>query len=450
MSRMPRRISRRSGRQIAVFGLLFVSILMFASEIEAQRRGGGMRGGGRMNTGGGVSRGGPARGGSVRHERSGGSYRSGQNNRGSSRDYKGSRQRDGGGLGDRDREFGQREPGEQGRPAERPGGRLEGDNGLRPEAGNRVGTPGSEKRTPDGYVIKDRGNRSSGADSRNRSRDSDASRARASAQNGGVAKYRNSHCNGSRCYGGRSRARRRYYNRHSYYYYPYYYGWYSCPPRGMSTWHNRYGTPVYGCANVIVISTTISMGGGPSETDYKTYNSLTPTSSLTASEASVSSAPVLMYEAADDVPVYRTTYKPSGVNFSEKDGMYYWAPGPSGESEDAEKWNAAAAGMKEPTANSTVITYTVGDRIVYLTNEEPLPGYFSQSADKLFVWIPGVKDPTDEERALIVRVIRAHEAGGKIALDREVRKLEKGREPPPSVAEGDEGDDASGEGPEST
>jgi len=203
-----------------------------------------------------------------------------------------------------------------------------------------------------------------------------------------------------------------------------------------TTWYSRYGTPVYGCANVVVIQTTISLGS--SGTDYRTYNSSVSGSALTAPEASVSSAPVLMYEENDDVSVYRTSYKPTGVYFSEKDGQYYWAPGPSSESADASEWTSAAASMKEPTANSTVITYTVGDQIVYLTNEKPLPGYFSEPTDQLFVWIPGVETPTDEQREIIARVIKAHSSGGQAALDREVRKLEKDRDPPPDLAAGED------------
>jgi hypothetical protein len=96
--------------------------------------------------------------------------------------------------------------------------------------------------------------------------------------------------------------------------------------------------------------------------------------------------------------------------------------------------------MEQPTANSTVITYTVAKRTVYLTNEQPARGIFSEPADQLFAWIPGVEDPSEEERKLIASVIDAHQSGGKDALDREVRKLERGREPPPTTDVEDEND----------
>ena len=41
----------------------------------------------------------------------------------------------------------------------------------------------------------------------------------------------------------------------------------------------------------------------------------------------------------------------------------------------------------------------------------------------------------DEDRALIDKVIAVHGAGGQNALDREVRKLEKGHEAPPELAQ---------------
>jgi hypothetical protein len=100
---------------------------------------------------------------------------------------------------------------------------------------------------------------------------------------------------------------------------------------------------------------------------------------------------------------------------------------------EAEQPVAQAASMDAPTANSTVITYQIDGRVVYLTNERPLPGYHSEPADNLFAWIPGVKEPGDAERDLLDRVVTAHLEGGKDALEREARKLEAGREPPPPI-----------------
>ncbi|MBW2289711.1 MAG: hypothetical protein JRG90_18065 [Deltaproteobacteria bacterium] len=149
-----------------------------------------------------------------------------------------------------------------------------------------------------------------------------------------------------------------------------------------------------------------------------------------------------MYEETPKVVVYATPYRPTDV-FSAKHGdYYYWVPGVTTESSQTKLWTATAVAMKQPTANSTVITYTAAEQTVYLTNEQPAPGIFSESTDQLFVWIPGVEDPSEEERKLIASVIDAHQSGGKDALDREVRKLEKGREPPPSTDVADENDDS--------
>jgi len=158
-------------------------------------------------------------------------------------------------------------------------------------------------------------------------------------------------------------------------------------------------------------------------------------------EAEVSSAPVLMYEETPEVVVYATTYAPADIPSKKHGDYYYWVPGATTESSQTKLWTAAAIAMEQPTANSTVITYTTSEQTIYLTNEAPAPGIFSEPADQLFVWIPGVEDPSDAERQLIASVIEAHQAGGKDALDREVRKLEKDREPPPQVEGDDEGED---------
>ena len=72
-----RRSRRRALRALsAAAGILL--LVGYAAELDARGggRGGGGRGGGGMRGGGGISRGGPARGGSIRHEGSGGGYRS--------------------------------------------------------------------------------------------------------------------------------------------------------------------------------------------------------------------------------------------------------------------------------------------------------------------------------------------------------------------------------------
>jgi hypothetical protein len=248
-----------------------------------------------------------------------------------------------------------------------------------------------------------------------------------------------------------------YYN-HRYYYYPYYYGWYSCAYGSASVWHSRYGAPVYGCSNVTVIHTTISLGdttsssGASAFTDSsagssnggKGYSMSAGTASVAgvrewAPEAKVSSAPVLMYEISPEIVAYATTYPPPGIDAKKQGDSWYWVPGPADSSAgDTRQSVDAAAGMDQPTANSAVITYATEGRIVYLTNERPIPGYYSEPADNLFAWVPGVREPNDADRELIGRVVEAHVQGGKNALDREARKLQAGHEPPPPRPEAGE------------
>ena len=118
----------------------------------------------------------------------------------------------------------------------------------------------------------------------------------------------------------------------------------------------------------------------------------------------------------------------------EQAEVWAQAPGPAEASGEAKAWIVAAGAMPSPTANATVITYTIGPRIVYFTNERPVTGFFAEPSDQLFAWIPGVREPSDEERDAIRTAVTAQRAGGQAALDREARKLEKGREPPPEGA----------------
>jgi hypothetical protein len=85
---------------------------------------------------------------------------------------------------------------------------------------------------------------------------------------------------------------------------------------------------------------------------------------------------------------------------------------------------ARAAGTEISTANATVITYTIGVHFVYRTNEPPVPGIYAEQTDLLFVWIPGVREPSAIERNAIASALKA-----------EVRKLQHERSPPPSAAE---------------
>jgi hypothetical protein len=466
-------------------GILLIGI---AAELDARGRGGGgFRGGG--GRGGGISRGGPARGGSIRHERSGGDHRSRdydrggswsesrgesrwdssgtterdgsfENRRGETIDYSGSATRtedgiqregswesssgaSGSGKGEIKIEDGQVQSRErtghvesaQGETmdrevqSERHGDHVHREGKVETSTGVDAESKGRIQKTDDGFIAQGGVAGKEGAAGGTIARKGDQTRIRGGATDGDSATWGRARCNGSRCTGGRVRVDVDDYYRNRYYYYPYYYGWYSCP-YGTRSWNNRYGTPVYGCSNVVVVHTTISLGMADTSS-----SSFTGTSAATSwpTEAEVSSAPVLMYEVGPQVIGYSTTYEPEGVYSEEIGGRHVWVPGPAAESPDAKRDVTAVGEMNEPTANATVITYEVDGRIVYLTNEHPVPGYYTEQADQLFAWIPGVKEPTAEDRKLVETVISAHQSGGNIALDREVRKLEVNREPPPEA-----------------
>ena len=472
--------ARRTRRVLACCAAA-VLLCSLAAEVEARGRGGGgFRGGGR----GGISRGGPARGGSIRHERAGGDYRSYdrggsrswdrsgtferdgsfENRRGETIDYSGSVTRtedglrregswesssgaSGGGVSDIGVQGGEVQSRERTGHVEGPGGETmdrevrseRHDDHVHREAETRTSTgvdaesKGTIKKTDDGFVARGGVVGKDGAAGGTIVRKDDQTRIRGGATDGKHATWGRVHCSGSRCYGGRVTVNVKDYYRYPYYYYPYYYGWYSCAYGSVRTWYGRYGTPVYGCSNVVVIHTTISLGA----TETHTTNSLASTSRTAPRsaprEADVSSAPVLMYEISPEVVAYATSYKPVGVLSERRGENYYWLPGPAEASPESAQSIETASAMAEPTANATVITYEVDGRIVYLTNERPVPGFYAETWDHLFVWIPGVREPTDGERELMRTVISAQQSGGKHALDREVRRLEAGREPPPDA-----------------
>ena len=86
--------------------------------------------------------------------------------------------------------------------------------------------------------------------------------------------------------------------------------------------------------------------------------------------------------------------------------------------------------MENPTANATVITYTIGGDAVYLTDQAPLRDIYTQTAGNLYAWIPGVSDPTGPQRDTIATAVSAHQQAGAKALASEAQKYAPGNPPP--------------------
>lgn len=468
----------KAARRRRILTCMLATTLSLAMAAEVGARGGRGRG----RAGGGVSRGGPARGGSILNDRAGGGYRrsgsgrtqswgtgggerdgSFENRRGETVDWSGSVSRtddgirhegswesssgaSGGGSSEigiqdgrvqsRDRsghvENAQGETLKREVHSERHDGHVDREAEIRSTTGIDAESQARIEKTDDGFVVRGGVAGKEGAAGGTVVRKGDETWARGAATDGEKVTWGGAHCQGSHCHGGRATARIEDYDDYPYYYHPYYYGWYSCPYGSIQTWTSRYGTPIYGCANVQVVHTTISLGSsGAAGSGTKAKDSASD--ERLPAEAQVSSAPVLMYELSPEEVAYATTYAPDGVYAEKQGARYFWLPGPAVASAEARQLIVTAGAMPEPTANATVITYQIGDRIVYLTNEPPIPGFYREDDDQLFVWIPGVREPTDADRAAIGTAITAHEAGGREALDREVRKLETSREPPPAA-----------------
>lgn len=108
-------------------------------------------------------------------------------------------------------------------------------------------------------------------------------------------------------------------------------------------------------------------------------------------------------------------------------------PGVNKTSKEVEAWIQSAIAADKPSANGTVITYQMGQRLVYLSNEAPVEGVYSRKSGEFFGWIAGVTDAEPAQRDAIAGAIAAHAGGGSAALEREVRKLQNSRDAPPSA-----------------
>lgn len=256
-------------------------------------------------------------------------------------------------------------------------------------------------------------------------RDGNGSYRRGAITDGDDIRFGRTHCSGGTCYGARTTVDIDSYYYSPYYHYPYYYAYYACPHYSSSVIIGYYGTPVYSCSNVYVVSTTVVMSSRSSSSgDSSSTGSSLPI------EVQATSAPVVMYGLDEAGVVYSTSYEPSSVYSSKKAGRYYWVPGVAEKTKQADTWIERALESEKPSANATVITYTIGDQLVYLTNEPPAAGIHSQQADQLYAWIAGTSEPSLEEADALATALAAHHGGGSASLEREVRKLQESKEPP--------------------
>lgn len=209
-----------------------------------------------------------------------------------------------------------------------------------------------------------------------------------------------------------------------YYYYPYYYAYYACPPVGTTVIIGTAGMAVYHCPVTPVVYTTVVIT--PS-TGYR--ESEKPMEAQPAS-VQVTSSPVVMYQVTSDVAVYSTSYEPKQLYWEKQGDRHYWVPGAARATPEVQDAIRRAMQLTKPTANATVITYRIGDSLVYLTNEPPVFGTYAKQADVLYAWIPGVGNPTAAHRDAIDTALTAHVSNGSEALNAEVKKLSEGREEP--------------------
>lgn len=186
------------------------------------------------------------------------------------------------------------------------------------------------------------------------------------------------------------------------------YNSYPCPG-GAEMMPSVSGDIVYRCAVTPVVTATVPLTGSID-------------GAAAPATAQVTSSPVIAYDMSSGVVVYSTSYAPTGVFSSQANGRYYWIPGAATGTPEVEDNIEAATEMAQPSANATVVTYTVNGERTYLTSQPPIAGIYNQPADRLYAWMPGVKDPTQAERDIVGSVVAAHRDNGARALHDEVSR----------------------------
>ena len=210
-----------------------------------------------------------------------------------------------------------------------------------------------------------------------------------------------------------------------YSYYPSTYAYYSCPPGSMTVMSGMGGAAVYSCGVTPVVSATIplmAMMAMAKKKQQSAQGAPPPT-------AQVTSSPVVMYQVSSDTVVYSTSYSPQGLYWESIQNRSMWVPGAATGTSEVKRDIERAAQMSAPTANATVITYTIGGSLIYLTNQAPFPGVYSQRAGQLYAWMPGVTKPTTTQKDTISTAVTAHQQGGEKALAAQVEKTQQQKPP---------------------
>lgn len=182
------------------------------------------------------------------------------------------------------------------------------------------------------------------------------------------------------------------------------YNSYPCPG-GWDMVPSVSGDIVYNCGQTPIVTTTL-----PLTTDVAAAG-VSP-----AGSASLTTSSVVLYQVTPDAAVYATSYAPQGVYCKDVAGRCYWIPGVAAASPDVASLLDDAAGMAQPTANATVITYNVGGNLVYFTGQSPFGNVYRMPVDGLQAWMPGVLQPTDAQRAAIATSATLHRQQGARAL----------------------------------
>jgi hypothetical protein len=114
----------------------------------------------------------------------------------------------------------------------------------------------------------------------------------------------------------------------------------------------------------------------------------------------------LVFSDPSGVPVYATTHAPPGVYAEQVKQRAYWLPGVAQPTDD-EREALGRAAKAAPTRGTTVVFAEVGATPVVLTDVAPAGGVYATRAGSRHAWIAGVREPDAAQRKALAAVAGA-------------------------------------------
>jgi hypothetical protein len=113
------------------------------------------------------------------------------------------------------------------------------------------------------------------------------------------------------------------------------------------------------------------------------------------------------FSVAPGVVVYATERAPIGVLARPAGGREIWVPGVAVATSEVEGWLDEATASDGPGRPVQGVVVLVGEVVVHLTPDPPVPGVHAERAGSLYAWIPGIASPGPNDRQALEAAVRA-------------------------------------------